>query len=79
MIHISWHKNRCDPNHAPKRGDRVFIDSTPEISNIYNRMKVEMFWDHPEFPMKERYKTKTDAINGLSKEFQKGQPYIITV
>jgi hypothetical protein len=28
--HVTWKDDRCDPDHKPQPGDRIFVDLTPE-------------------------------------------------
>jgi len=81
MQHINWQNDTCDPSYCPKKGERVFIDSTLQIRRIYERMKIERFWNHAEYPMFKRWNTKEEALDALTKDFdpEKGEPFILTV
>lgn len=78
MIHVDWHLDRYVPDHVPKPGDRIFIDTTQEIMVKAATKRVEEYWEHPVYPMNQTFYTKEDAIKALAK-FNQGDPAIITV
>lgn len=78
MEHIDWKSDRCEPDHCPDKGDRVFVDSTDLICRIYWRMVVERCWETGPTPMRDQFKTKAEAVEALN-DYSAGRPYLLTV
>ena len=82
MYHINWHLDRYDPNHQPKKGERIFVDWSIEACEKYRREYIDKYWDDEEYPMKERtelWKSKEEALEYFLNEWEFGQPHIITI
>lgn len=77
MIHLPKAVDVCRPEYLPKKGERVIVDMTPEIAEIYNKMLVGMCWDRGAIPMSSLYKTKQEALEALSGNFEQGEPHIL--
>lgn len=79
MKHIDWDKDDCNPDYLPVRGQRVFVDMTPQINKILWRMNVRVNWEGGKFPMKERFENPIEAVKELSGTFdpEKGEPYVL--
>ncbi len=81
MTHIDWHLDRYAADHQPRPGQRVFIDLPREVAERFAREQVERYWEHPEYPMRERFASREDAIAHLA-EYIYGdghQPHLATV
>ena len=81
LFHVEWQRDVCCPDHKPQKGDRIFVDLTPEKARFYAERNVENNWDRPSYPMSEMYETKEEAIEKVSSSYlvQKGSPDVITV
>lgn len=77
MTHINWHLDKCVPDHIPEAGQRVFIDMPLNVKQLYAKVKVNKFWDHPIYPISEMHETKEKAFEAFS-VLKEGEPYIIT-
>jgi len=78
MQHVHWHYDKVTPDYLPKRGMRVFVDSTPQINDVFARAKVREGWNREQYPMKDAFPTAMDAVREIQ-EFCEGQPFIMTV
>lgn len=67
MEHVEWHNDIYAPDFKPPAGMRIFVILTIERALEKRRRYVERHWDHPEYPMSERWKTKEAAIEELAK------------
>jgi hypothetical protein len=65
MRHVGWQFDRFIPHYKPIKGERIFVDLTRERAEFFARERVERFWDHGEYPMRERYDSKEHAIQVL--------------
>lgn len=68
-MHVEWSRDRFDPWHVPKVGDRIFVNLTMEHARGYRRTYVERWWDdaaHGE-AMSARYESKEDAVEKLAR------------
>lgn len=63
--HVDWHLDSYAPTLIPDVGDRVFVDMTEERAREINREKVELFWEHPDYPLRERYGSKEEALESF--------------
>ena len=82
MKHINFHQDKCRPDYLPDVGMRVFVDITPQISEVLVRAQVGMRWDKGKYQMKDRWDKPEDAIKALTESHgkkDKGQPYVITI
>lgn len=77
--HIDWDKDQCNPNYTPMHGQRVFIDLPPNINDLLTRIRINRFWEHPQYPMKDMFESKEVAFTELTKSYKSTDPYIITV
>lgn len=66
--HINWGKD------FPQVSMRMFVDLTLERKRELSEKKVEAYWDHPEYPMKEAFPNKATAILEIMKGFHDGEP-----
>lgn len=55
LQHVDWQLDQFAPTHVPAIGDRVFVSLTPELARPLAREYVEKFWNHPEYPMGDRF------------------------
>jgi hypothetical protein len=53
------------PDYDPSVGERIFVDLTEERAKEIATKRVELFWDHPECPARERWATKEEAVAAL--------------
>lgn len=72
--HIAWRSDRYAPDHVPDIGDRIFVDMTRERFEEVQKQKIERYWDHPEYPMSERWESKEEALSKLTSSFDPEQP-----
>ncbi len=83
MKHVDWHLDRRLPQYRPLPGERVFVDLTEAKAHEYARQKVELYWNHPEYPMSRRWSSKHEAVEDLVKDMAKdmaetpGQPDLV--
>jgi len=79
MQHSFWHMDRKMPDFKPHDGMRIFIDLTKERHDYYINKRIDIFWNNDKFPMKERYASKAEAFEALTKEWDpdKGEPDVI--
>jgi len=78
MTHVDWAKDVYAPQFRPVPGMRVFVDMTKEMASEAARENVERWWDHPEYPMSKRHRTKEDAAKVFAKEYVGGVTIIET-
>ncbi len=81
MRHVDWHLDRCEPNHRPQVGERIFVDLTREKAEQYARELVERNWNREQYPMSARWAAKEEAIADLVADMmeQPGQPDLVEV
>jgi hypothetical protein len=79
MYHIDWNRDRRTQRFVPPVGMRVFVDLSPERAREIAERKVNEFWEHPQYPMKDRYPDKEAAIQAFIADFRPGEPDVITV
>jgi len=79
MKHVEWHKDLFDPRYIPKPGERVFMTISKEDYLAHIKKQVEAMWEADEFPMKEHFESKEQAIDILGEQWQEGMPCIRTV
>lgn len=75
MQHISWSQDRRDPEHLPKRGDRIFIDIPKEVHALYMKIRVNEFWNDPNIP---KPGTREETIKALLETYRKEDPFLLT-
>lgn len=73
MRHIDWHMDKRCENYIPKSGQRVFIDMPIDYYKVMCRVVAKRIKDGVE--------GNTDPLskiyNGLIKEYNKSEPYMI--
>lgn len=81
LFHVDWQLDVCVPFLIPPVGMRVFVDLTEEAAREYVVRQVARDWNHPEYPMSERWETKAQAIEDLTDSHMErpGQPHVVTV
>lgn len=83
MQHGNWHLDRYEPRYVPKVGERVFVDMTEELARPYAADHVERYWDHAEYPMREMYASKDEAVDAVVTQWVSSSgghaPHIVTV
>lgn len=78
--HTDWAQDPFAPDHVPNVGDRIFVDMTDERLREHLARRVELFWDHPEYPASKRWPTKEAMLEELFRsEKRPGQPDLIEV
>ena len=63
--HIDWQRDRRDPLYIPSVGERIFITLCRKRMEDLAWKKVDLFWDHPEYPMSGRFASKQEAFDLL--------------
>jgi hypothetical protein len=76
MKHVDWHLDEYDPYHYPEKGERIFVDCSREAAEQFHRKRIDQFWEHPDFSLKERFGTKAAALEVLMNEWKFGQPLL---
>ena len=78
MVHTDWHLDQYMPGYQPQEGERIFVDLTPDIAQRLAQEQVERYWNHPEYPLSERYDNKDDAIASFANQYldPPGQPWL---
>lgn len=69
MQHIEWEKDKRDPFHQPKAGDRIFIDLTEERAREHAIIYVDKNWSNPGYPMSAVWPTKDVAVEHFVKSW----------
>lgn len=82
MEHINWRSDICAVNHKPCKGDRIFVDATPELVRPSVLQYVDKYWEpgenHP--GMKTHWSTKEEATEFFVKDWCKEHsPFLLTV
>lgn len=63
LVHLGpWAEDAYEPDYKPKTGDLVFIDLHPEKALKLATDKVELYWDHPTYPMRDSGRTKEEWV-----------------
>jgi len=69
--------------YIPKRGERVIVEYTPEMSLLYNKVKAGLMWNteiHGRQKLSEVFTNPYDAALVIQKEtYKTGMPFIITL
>ena len=76
--------DRAIPNkeYIPKKGERVIIEYTPEMSLLYNKVKAGVMWNYKpkgREPLSANFKSPHDAAMEMQKSYKSGKPFIITL
>ena len=79
--HATWDRDQWAPDHKPKPGDRLFADLTIDKARVYAQRQVAQWWDHPEYPMRERFDSQTEAVAAIATGMLEpaGQPDLVVV
>lgn len=79
MHHVNFADDRCEPDLFPSKGMRVFIDLPEHFREVFKRRFISTNWENPPGArMKDRYKTKQEALEVLMDgETQEGEPYVL--
>lgn len=79
--HVDWHRDTRAVNHRPQPGDRIFVDWTEHRARAYYKKFVAEMWDHPEYPLSERFlnATQEEAVEYLVTDdmSRPGQPELV--
>jgi hypothetical protein len=79
LRHVDWHRDQLLVDHAPKIGDRVFVDLTAEASRERAKEFVLKFWERSSL-LRHAYVTKEEAIETIARaRMRKDAPMIVTV
>lgn len=76
--HAHWELDVCNPNYHPAPGERMFVDLTTERARSFATEKVDLYWDHPQYPAREMYGSREEAVEALA-EFTPGAPDLVEV
>lgn len=80
MVHTDPERDLCRPEYFPSGGQRVFVDSTPQIEEVLLRAAMNTLWEHPGFTFKKTYRNKMHAVRSLLKNLEGNfEAYIITI
>lgn len=72
MTHVDWQNDICVPNFRPVPGMRIFTDMDQEMAEEAARERVEDWWDHAEYPMRDRWTNKEAAVTDLAQGYVGG-------
>lgn len=72
LKHVNWNQDRRDPDHIPEVGDWIWVDLQPERALQMAEAQVEQFWDHPGYPMSDRFGSKAEAARVLMEGYYDG-------
>lgn len=71
--HVDWHNDQFAPDHQPKKGERIFVDLTPERAREIATRQVERWWDNKDVPsMQDFYASKEEAIGKFAEGMYHG-------
>jgi hypothetical protein len=80
LSHVEWHLDQVRPDYKPQPGERIFVDLTPEVARARVVARVEREWDAGEYPMRESFDSKEEAVGALLQDdCRDGAPDIVTV
>lgn len=83
LSHVDWQNDRRVVDYHPIDGQRIFIDfGFEDYVHVLKVGRVENFWDHPDFSIKDRWpgKSKEDVARILAKdEWRPGTPRVVEV
>jgi hypothetical protein len=69
MSHVQWQFDVRIPNYQPLPGERIFVDMTDGYADLLARQRVDEWWDHPDYPMRDAFPDKTTAVATLAKDY----------
>jgi len=69
MRHVQWQFDVRIPNYQPLPGERIFVDITPGYAELLAHQNVDLYWEHPEYPMSQAYADKEAAVEMLTREY----------
>ena len=64
--HVEWQRDTFSPHHVPKLGDRIFVNLTMDRARKQATDQVEKYWDHPEYPMRETFESREEAVTSIA-------------
>lgn len=67
--HVAWSLDIRDPFHVPQPGERVFVNLGLERARGLALETVRQWWDHPAYPMSDRFATPDIATEHLTLEY----------
>lgn len=80
LSHVDWHRDIRLMDYQPQPGERYFTDVTPEAARRYAELRVDRFWDHPEYPMCKSFSSREEAIAAIMRDEAKdGAPDLVEV
>lgn len=65
--HVEFGRDRFEPLHEPKLGDRIFVNLTMDRARERRRAFVDEYWDNSQLMMPTRYKSREEAIEQLAR------------
>jgi hypothetical protein len=72
MTHVDWGLDVRAPDFRPPPGFRYFVDMDEEMAREAAIESVDRYWDHPEYPLSERYPDQEAAIQMFVQEYLGG-------
>ncbi len=69
LQHEAWDRDIYCPTFRPPKGMRIFVNLTREKAAEHARRVVEKAWDHPQYPMKDSYDSKDEAVKAMTEEY----------
>lgn len=81
MQHVAWEQDTMWLTYVPDVGSRIFVDLTRELALPIAQSQVEQPWDAGEYPMKDYYPSKEEAVEMLLTGWMErpGAPHIMEV
>ncbi len=78
MHHLNFGADLCVPDFYPEPGRRVFIDFPDHFREVFKKRQIRNQWDAKNHPMKERWKTRAEALGALMEDdTPDGTPYVL--
>ena len=62
LLHVRWSEDVRAVDHVPEVGDWIWVDLHPERGRQLAEQKVDAFWDHAEYPMRDVFESREQAI-----------------
>ena len=73
LLHVRWNEDIRAVDHKPEVGEWIWVDLDPEKALQQTMARVEEWWDHPEYPMRDAFESKDAAARVLMKDMFESQ------
>ena len=81
LRHVDWRTDLYAPDYEPTVGQRIFVDLMEERAREIAARGVELWWEHPDYPAKNRFVSKEELARVLFEDaYNRGRsPDLIVV